>query len=698
LLILAPVVALAVGGFVALSRNEIEVREEARQRTSLILKDLAIRASNGVERALDHVTRRTDSKSIDAERLKLQVFPNGRIIDPVPVLTAPAPPDWSVLLPESLRAARDTWKATVKIQRSESNSLVAAKAWQMAAKATPWETLAEFDLLSPQSADGDAWLSLAFRAMTNDPPTDAGLPVTAVALGRALQHPPLHGRTNLLSVLDHVVSIRPSLLTPWLNDMAAATVENDPDLLREVRTRQSTWTRDELRREFGTRYFAQGKDAGSEATPQWILVTNTYWLADFQFPASTRTDSKPTKPGVLSFVREDALAASVADAISPTGSAPPLPKGIALSVSLLGHALTAPEFPWLGTRKERRELPFAAEEIGLNSLPNRPAAPGSQDDEHRGPSGVNTDILSIRAYLDAPEELFAAQRRQKRLFEGLILSAAAVAGWGIWQTRNAFLREADLAEQRSNFIASVSHELRAPLASLRLLAEGLLEGRVQTESKRQQYARFLADETRRLSSLVENVLEFSRIDRGNPRYEFEPTDPVALLSDTARRFEPLFQQVGVTLTLHAEIGGKSVGWEDLLEAVPSPGLDVLWDARTVVQALTNLLDNARKHAPRDSIVTITLALPRLPLEMQDSIILRVSDYGPGIPIEDQTRIFERFYRRGSELRRETQGIGLGLTIVRQVAESHHGSIRVESHPGKGATFLLELPVDPSSRI
>ena len=82
---------------------------------------------------------------------------------------------------------------------------------------------------------------------------------------------------------------------------------------------------------------------------------------------------------------------------------------------------------------------------------------------------------------------------------------------------------------------------------------------------------------------------------------------------------------------------------------------------------------------------------------KDSIILRVSDSGPGIPIEDQSRIFERFYRRGSELRRETQGIGLGLTIVRQVAESHQGSIRVDSHPGQGATFLLELPVDPSSQ-
>ena len=305
--------------------------------------------------------------------------------------------------------------------------------------------------------------------------------------------------------------------------------------------------------------------------------------------------------------------------------------------------------------------------------------------------------MSVRAYLDAPEELFAAQRRQKRLFEGLILSAAAVAGWGLWQTRKAFLHEADLAEQRSNFIASVSHELRAPLASLRLLAEGLLEGRVHTESKRHQYARFLADETRRLSSLVENVLEFSRIDRGQQRYEFEPTDPVALLSDTARRFEPLFHQVGVRLTLQAEIAGESQDWANLTEAIPGDGLDVLWDARTVVQALTNLLDNARKHAPPESVVTMTLALPRLPLEAQDSIILRVSDGGPGIPIKDQSRIFERFYRRGSELRRETQGIGLGLTIVRQVAESHQGRIRVESQPGQGATFLLELPVDPSSR-
>jgi len=585
----------------------------------------------------------------------------------------------------------------MKTNPSGSNTVVEAKAWQKAAHGTPWETLAEFDLLSQKPANGDAWLNLAIRAMPTDPPTDGGLPITAVALGRALQNPPLDGRSNVPSVLDHVVSIRPSLVTPWLITMAAASVENDPDLLREIQARQTAWKRDEWRRELGARYFAQRKDAESAPTSRWITVTNTDWMADIQDPVPSGTESQATKPGVLSFVRESDLATSVAEAISPTGSAPPLPRGITLVVSLLGHSLTAPGVPWLGTRKERLEPSFAIEEIGLDSLQNRSATPGSRDDPHPVPSGGNTRLVSVRAYLDAPEELFAAQRRQKRLFEGLILSAAAVAGWGLWQTRKAFLHEADLAEQRSNFIASVSHELRAPLASLRLLAEGLLEGRVHTESKRHQYARFLADETRRLSSLVENVLEFSRIDRGQQRYEFEPTDPVALLSDTARRFEPLFHQVGVRLTLQAEIAGESQDWANLTEVIPGDGLDVLWDARTVVQALTNLLDNARKHAPPESVVTMTLALPRLPLEAQDSIILRVSDGGPGIPIEDQSRIFERFYRRGSELRRETQGIGLGLTIVRQVAESHQGRIRVESQPGQGATFLLELPVDPSSR-
>ena len=662
-----------------------------------MLRDIAVRASDGIRRALREVNPAADSRSIDAERLKLQVFPNGRIIDPVPVLTAPVPTDWSTVLPGPLLSARDAWKATVRIHRSESNSLTAAKAWQMAAHATRWETLAEFDRLSQQSTDGDAWLDLAARAMTQDPPTDSGLPVTTVALGRALQHPPLHGQTNLLSVLRHVVSIRPSLLTPWLLNMTETKVEDDTELLLAVRTQQAAWRRDELRRELGIRYFAHSKDAASAPTPTWILVTNTYWLADLQSPAATGTESEATKPRVLSFVRENALVSALAESISPTGVAPPLPQGITLSLSLLGHSLTAPGVPWLGTRKESPELPFAVEEPGLDSLQNRSEASALEDTVRRSLSPEKAGLLTVRAYLDAPEEMFSAQRRQMHLFEGLILSAAAIAGWGVLQTRNAFLREADLAEQRSNFIASVSHELRAPLASLRLLAEGLVEGRVHTESKRHQYAQFLADETRRLSSLVENVLEFSRIDRGNQKYEFESTDPIALLADTARRFEPLFQQVGVTLKLHAEIGGKSLSWAELNPTMGPAGLDVLWDARTVVQALTNLLDNARKHAPPDSMVTMTLALPRLPLEAQDSIILRVSDCGPGIPIEDQSRIFERFYRRGSELRRETQGIGLGLTIVRQVAESHQGRIRVESHPGQGATFLLELPVDPLSR-
>jgi two-component system phosphate regulon sensor histidine kinase PhoR len=120
------------------------------------------------------------------------------------------------------------------------------------------------------------------------------------------------------------------------------------------------------------------------------------------------------------------------------------------------------------------------------------------------------------------------------------------------------------------------------------------------------------------------------------------------------------------------------------------GIEVSADAAALQQALLNLVDNALKHAPAGSAVEVRLERgtdPRLPVRMS------VRDSGPGIPSEDHQRIFERFYRRGSELRRETQGVGLGLAIVRHVVEGHGGRVWVESEPGRGAVFFVELPVD-----
>jgi len=115
------------------------------------------------------------------------------------------------------------------------------------------------------------------------------------------------------------------------------------------------------------------------------------------------------------------------------------------------------------------------------------------------------------------------------------------------------------------------------------------------------------------------------------------------------------------------------------------------DGRAIQQALVNLIDNAIKHSPKDAVVAV--ALENSTLNSQPSTLnLSVSDNGPGIPASEHKKIFERFYRLGSELRRETQGVGIGLSIVKHVIEAHGGRVRVESEVGKGSRFTIELPV------
>jgi MYXO-CTERM domain-containing protein len=179
---------------------------------------------------------------------------------------------------------------------------------------------------------------------------------------------------------------------------------------------------------------------------------------------------------------------------------------------------------------------------------------------------------------------FAAQRRRQWLFGGLILAAAAVAGLAAWQMQRSIHRQQALNEEQSNFIASVSHELRIPLATLRLLAEGLASGRVTEPHQRRQYAGLLLQETRRLGRLVENVLDFGRIEQGRKEYQFEPTDLVRLVSATVRAFEPLAAERKVRIAWTEPVDSQFAGRSEAM-------VELLADGVALQQALSNLLDN-----------------------------------------------------------------------------------------------------------
>jgi signal transduction histidine kinase len=279
--------------------------------------------------------------------------------------------------------------------------------------------------------------------------------------------------------------------------------------------------------------------------------------------------------------------------------------------------------------------------------------------------------LGVALYLTSREKMLAAEQRRTRLFGALIGAAVLAAVAGLLTARRAFYQQHRLSEMKTNFVSSVSHELRAPIASMRLLAEGLERGKIAEPAKKQEYYRFLVQESRRLTSLIENVLDFSRIEQGRKEYQREPSDLDALVDETVKLMRP---------------GAAEKQVELIRLAGPGAGRPVCCDGLAIQQALINLIDNAVKHSPAGARVTVGLDGAAANL-----VRLWVEDQGQGIPAEEQEKIFERFYRRGSELRRETQGIGIGLTIVKHIVEAHGGRVTVRSGAGQGSRFTLELP-------
>lgn len=277
--------------------------------------------------------------------------------------------------------------------------------------------------------------------------------------------------------------------------------------------------------------------------------------------------------------------------------------------------------------------------------------------------------LSVKAALADPAAFYARQRSRSVRFGALIGFSALAVLIGFIAAWRSFQKQIQLSELKSNFVSSVSHELRTPIAAVSLMAEELRDiGSADPEQSR-EYHEFIVKECRRLTSLIENVLDYSRIERGARSYDFEPTDLTLLMEHTVKSLEAYALDHGVRL-------------ETQTSGIPAV---VRTDARAIQGALVNLIDNAIKHSPRDSTVIVELKF-----EPTDARLL-VIDHGRGIPPEDHRRIFERFFRCGSELHRETKGTGLGLAIVKHTVDAHGGRVEVRSKPGVGSCFEIVLP-------
>jgi two-component system phosphate regulon sensor histidine kinase PhoR len=277
--------------------------------------------------------------------------------------------------------------------------------------------------------------------------------------------------------------------------------------------------------------------------------------------------------------------------------------------------------------------------------------------------------LRAEVFLRNADQVTSGIRRQQVWTFSLLGLASAVSLGGLFFIHRTLRRERQLNDMKSQFVASVSHELRAPVASIRLMADALEAEKVTSETAK-EFHRLIAREGARLSTLVGNVLDHARIEQGKRVWKMEPCDLESLVADTLRVMEPLANEKSIEL-----------------RSALSP-LEAAVDAGAIQQALVNLLDNAIKFSPAGSTVETSLSND----EERRTWRIAVRDEGPGIAKAEQARIFERFYRPGDELRRETQGTGIGLSLVKAIAEAHGGSVSVDSEPGQGSRFTLTFPL------
>ena len=259
----------------------------------------------------------------------------------------------------------------------------------------------------------------------------------------------------------------------------------------------------------------------------------------------------------------------------------------------------------------------------------------------------------------------------------LVLAALSlVMAGGIFLTYRNVSREMNLARLKSDFVANVSHELRTPLALIRLYAETLELGRLTAQEKYQEYFRIIREESERLTALINNILDFSRIEAGRKEYDFKETDLAELVRATLESYRFQIEQNGFAFE------------ENIASDIPPVNVD----REAIARSLLNLVNNALKYSKDQKYIGVSL------YRANGSVKLEVRDRGIGIAPGEQDKIFEKFYRCGDPLVHNIKGSGLGLSLVRHIAQAHGGEVFVESAPEKGSKFTIALPIDAAARM
>jgi two-component system phosphate regulon sensor histidine kinase PhoR len=275
----------------------------------------------------------------------------------------------------------------------------------------------------------------------------------------------------------------------------------------------------------------------------------------------------------------------------------------------------------------------------------------------------------VTAQLPETDSVRTALWMNRGLYFVTLVLCCCVIAFGVLLTLRSMWREARLSRLRTDFVSNISHEMRTPLASIRMFAETLQSGRARTPEQRSECVAFITRESERLSAIAERTLDWARIEAGQQPYRFRRAALQPIVRELVDTFLARGTPEQTTLTVHFD-----------------PELpDVNVDPSAFGQVLMNLLENAVKYTGAEKRIAVRT------LRRGKSVCVEVEDNGIGIGRRDARRIFDRFYRADDLLARQTEGTGLGLSIAKKIVEAHAGRLTLKSTPGQGSVFTVALP-------
>jgi signal transduction histidine kinase len=461
----------------------------------------------------------------------------------------------------------------------------------------------------------------------------------------------------------------PAMILGWY---ALHSVLNEEALYRSELRDRAERLAEHFHQDLGARYhqlFEQVSNQTEDEGDAWVTEPDE---------AATRlrqTDSAVL--GALVFDKEGALTSPGSLASWPQPDLSSLPvvnlrwqgsAGEAQIQVLLDPLALAPDFDELLDLAQRINPEFEFNSVAAVSEPGDPDDPGDiYFDRDMAPwlPGATLRVGQSQSFL-------AGERGRHRMLRvAMIVGLLIVVLTGIVVIARAVSREVEVARLKSNFLSSVSHELRTPLTTIRIMAEMLSMGAVASDEKRADYHRNIVSEADRLTRLINNVLDFARIEDGRKKFEFGFGDIADALYEVERITGDYARKEGFTLKTVVD------------EALPP----ICFDRDAMIQALINLVSNAVKYSRDEKYIELGAAAH------EDNITIWVEDHGPGIEASEIPHLFERFYRGGDHMTREAGGTGLGLSIVQHIVSAHGGRVRVDSKVGRGSRFEIILPLD-----